>query len=150
MSLSRSPSPQRGGGWSSPGLNANFAQSRTSTPVKSYTQSQGVTWASAQARSQQVNSSPAFQDRGSGFFGKHMRKISSSLPFFNNGSSAPYDERQAEKEKAAKGRWAPARGGSMANLKSMFGRHLWKLRSRFALVLVFLLLVIFFYATRKS
>ena len=147
MSLSRSPSPKRGGGWASPGLNANFAQSRSSTPVTSYSQNHSVTWASAQARSNQVNGYPAYQEHGSGFFGKHMRNISTSLPFFNNG---PRDEREAEKEKAGRGRWAPARGGYLANMKSMLGRHMLRSKPRFVLVLVLLLLIICFYTTRMS
>jgi mannan polymerase II complex MNN10 subunit len=147
MSLSRSPSPKRGGGWASPGLNANFAQSRSSTPVTSYSQSHSVTWASAQARSHQVNGYPAYQDAGSGFFGKHMRKISASLPFFSNG---PKDERQAEKEKTNRARWAPARGGYFANFKAMIGRHALRSKSRFVLLLVILLLIVCFYTTRKS
>ena len=147
MSLSRSPSPKRGGGWASPGLNANFAQSRSSTPVTSYSQNHSVTWASAQARSHQVNGYPAYQDAGSGFLSKHMRKISASLPFFNN---TPKDERQAEKEKMNRARWAPARGGYFANFKSMLGHHMQRSKSRFILVLVLVLLIICFYTTRKS
>lgn len=149
MSLSRSPSPKRGGGWASPGLNANFAQSRSSTPVTSYSQNHGVTWASAQARSHQINGYPAYQERGAGFFGKHMRKISASLPFFHN-TKAPYDERQAEKDKAGRGRWTPGRGGVFANIKSMVGHHLSRSKSRFILVLVLLLLIVCFYTTRES
>jgi mannan polymerase II complex MNN10 subunit len=115
--------------------------------VTSYSQNHSVTWASAQARSHQVNGSPAYQDARSGFFGKHMRNISASLPFFNN---APKDERQAEKEKTGRARWAPARGGYLANIKAMLGRHMLRSKSRFVMVLVVLLLIVCFYTTRKS
>ncbi|KAI5208995.1 hypothetical protein E4T39_00971 [Aureobasidium subglaciale] len=144
MSLSRSPSPKRGGGWASPGLNANFAQSRSTTPVTSYSQNHTVTWASAQARSHKVNGYPAYQEGGPGFFGKHMRNLSASLPFFNN---APKDERQAEKEKAGRGKWTPARGGYIASFKALLGRHLLRSKTRFILVLVLLLFILCFYTT---
>lgn len=148
MSLSRSPSPQRGGGWASPGLSNNFAtHSRSSTPVKTYpvNGSHNVTWASAQARSAQVNGQAAYQDRGLGFFGKHMRKISSSLPFFSHGTQ---DERLAEKEKLSRGRWQPPAGGSKwSNLTGRLGRLLWRMRLRFVLLLAFLFALLCFYAT---
>jgi mannan polymerase II complex MNN10 subunit len=76
-----------------------------------------------------------------------MRKISASLPFFSNG---PKDERQAEKEKTNRARWAPARGGYFANFKAMIGRHALRSKSRFVLLLVILLLIVCFYTTRKS
>lgn len=149
MSLSRSPSPQRGGGWSSPGLSNSFAHSRSSTPVKSYSVNapHNVTWASAQARSAQVNGYPAYQANGLGFFRKHMRNISASLPFFNQ---APQDERFAEKEKLGRGRWQqPPGASSWSNLSGRLGRLLWRMRLRFAIVLAFLLAVICFYTTRE-
>ena len=149
MSLSRSPSPQRGGGWASPGLNHNFnSQSRSSTPVASYSVngSHSVTWASAQAKSAQVKGYPAYQERSLGFFGKHMRKISSSLPFFHQ---APKDDRFTEKEKLGRGRWQPPSGGSRwSNVTGRIGRLVWRMRLRLAIVLGLILTVVCFYATR--
>ncbi|KAL1302525.1 hypothetical protein AAFC00_002911 [Neodothiora populina] len=152
MSLSRSPSPQRAGGWSSPGLSNSFAHSRSSTPVKSYSvnpattsQPHNVTWASAQARSAQVNGYPAYQDTGLGFFGKHMRNISNSLPFFNQ---HPQDDRFAEKEKLGRGRWQPRPGSSRwAGIGGRLGRLLWRMRLRVMVILVLLATVLSFYAT---
>lgn len=149
MSLSRSPSPQRSGGWASPGLSNNFAHSRTSTPVKSYNLNGGghnVTWASAQARSAEVNGYPAQQGRGFGFLGKHMRNISASLPIFSNTAQ---DERLAEKEKLNRGRWQSQGGGRWSNLSGRLGRLFWKMRLRFMLLFTFLFIIICFYATRK-
>lgn len=149
MSLSRSPSPQRSGGWSSPGLSNQFAHSRSSSPVKTYTVNapHTVTWASAQARSAQVNGYPAYKNAGMGFFRKHMRSISSSLPFFNQ---SPQDERFAEKEKLGRGRWqSPPGGNTWSSLLARIGRLIWRLRLRFAILLAFLLSVIIFYATRE-
>lgn len=150
MSLSRSPSPQRAGGWASPGLSNNFStNSRSSTPVKTYSVNapHNVTWASAQARSNQVNGYPAYQERGLGFFGKHMRKISNSLPFFNH---APQDERFAEKEKLGRGRWQPQPGGSVwANIPGRLGRIIWRMRLKFVFALAALIALLCFYATRE-
>jgi len=151
MSLSRSPSPQRGGGggWSSPGLTNNFSHSRSSTPVQTYSLngSHNVTWASAQARSAQVNGYPAYQDAGLGFFGKHMRNISSSLPFFSRG---PQDERFAEKEKLGRGRWQPqSERSTWSNLSARVGRLFWRTRLRFLLLVAFFVAIVCFYATRK-
>lgn len=151
MSLSRSPSPQRAGGWASPGLSNSFASgSRSSTPVKSYSVNgpHNVTWASAQARSAQVNGYPAYQQNGMGFFGKHMRNISASLPFFN---TAPQDDRFAEKEKLGRGRWQPPPGSSTwSNVRGRLGRLIWRMRLRFVLVVALLFTILCFYATRES
>ena len=75
-----------------------------------------------------------------------MRNLSASLPFFNN---SPQDERQAEKEKAGRGKCSPNRGGAFGNLKSRAGRLFWKMRLRLVIVLAFLFFVLCFYATRK-
>lgn len=150
MSLSRSPSPQRAGGWSSPGLSSNFAtHSRATTPVKSYSVngSHNVTWASAQAKSAQINGYPASaKDRGLTFFGKHMRNLSASLPFFHR---APQDERFAEKEKLGRGRWQPQGNGGLSAIPGRFARGLRRVRLRSILLLAVLFFTMFFYATRK-
>lgn len=147
MSLSRSPSPQARGGWSSPGLNTPSGRSRATTP-KPYTMNGGhdVTWASAQARSAEVNGYPAYHDKSAGFFGRHLRSISVSLPRFSMGE----DDRFAEKEKLGRGRWQPGGGSAIGNILGRFGRMFWRMRLRFMLVIAFVLLVILFYATRKS
>lgn len=109
MSLDRSPSPQRGGGWASPGLTTpleegSTGRSRGASPNKRYGElngGRGVTWANAKASSARVNGYPSYQSRNQGFFGRHMRRISSSLPYFSHGGE---EDRIAEKEKAGRGR----------------------------------------------
>ncbi|RYP71551.1 hypothetical protein DL770_008117 [Monosporascus sp. CRB-9-2] len=84
MSLSRSPSPVPGGGWSSPGLNIN--SSGRSSPAKasfSGPNNGHVTWESARLKSQGVTGYPSFSTQNQGFFTRHMRRISRSLPSFN-------------------------------------------------------------------
>ncbi|EMC93652.1 glycosyltransferase family 34 protein [Baudoinia panamericana UAMH 10762] len=157
MSLDRSPSPQRGGGWSSPGLNTPYddTNGRARSPAgRRYNDANGgtggggrdgVTWASAKANSARVNGYPTYQSQNQGFFGRHYRKISQSLPYFAHGGQ---EERYAEKEKLGRGRvssWeAYGDGGGGMNLLDL-PRRLALLLSRkrkyVALLLVVLLAV---------
>jgi len=141
MSLSRSPSPQRGGGWSSPGLTTPYdGSSRRASPVRTYPNgSASVTWASAQSRSAEVRGIPSFAPRNQGI-GKYFRRVSGKLPFFNSQS-------YAEKEKLGRGRWTPARRNKPRDILAFFGRALWKLRKQILVVATIILLVILFYVT---
>lgn len=88
MSLSRSPSPRRGGGWSSPGLNADMSHGKVRAASPNITSmnggaagsSGGLSWASAKERSARVKDG-----------GWVRRQLSLSLPF-------------SEKEKLGRGR----------------------------------------------
>jgi hypothetical protein len=63
------------------------------------------------------------------------------LPYFSGGD-------YSDKEKLGRGR--PGVGfGRFQDILSWIGRIFWKLRSRFALVIVFLVLTLIFYITRK-
>lgn len=96
MSLDRSPSPNRNGGWSSPGLTAPFDDDHNhgtitppgvgpgSSPYSRANGAGGVTWANAKKRSARVNGHPSYQSTNQGFFTRHMRKLSESLPRFAN------------------------------------------------------------------
>lgn len=156
MSLSRSPSPNRGGGWSSPGLTTPFDNiSRTSSPRRAYGDLQtngaasnsNVTWATAKARSEEVNGYPSFSTRNNGFFSRHARQISRSLPSFHIGTRRDY----AAKEKLGRGRrWLPNSGSRTGRLATHLGRILWRMRLRLLIVFAFVLAVILFYVTRGS
>ncbi|KAI9657760.1 MAG: alpha-1,6-mannosyltransferase [Bathelium mastoideum] len=153
MSLSRTPSPQPGGGWHSPGLTSlptNGASSSTSSSPRFHggdhmngaaASSSNVTWASAQARSAAVKGHPS-HSQTQGFF-QRFRRLSTSLPRFSHPASSHY----AEKEKLGRGRWNPDNGNSLQNLFRMMRRIVWRARLRFALAVAFLLLVLVFYAT---
>jgi len=151
MSLSRSPSPRRGGGWSSPGLNTPGPSGRSS-PRKAYGDLHmnggvnSVTWASAKAKSDEVNGYPAFSLRHNGFFARHARRISGSLPRFNLGTRRDY----ADKEKLGRGRWSPSNGTRAGRLRTFVASFLRRTRLRFLLVLAFVIAVTLFYVTRKS
>lgn len=151
MSLSRSPSPRRGGGWASPGLtNPYDGVSGRSTPRHGYSEfpfnggssNNNVTWASAKAKSEEVNGYPSFSTQNNGFFSRHARQISRRLPSFTLGGRKDY----AEKEKLGRGRWSSGRGGRIA---PFLGRTLWRWRLRILLVFGFIMTVILFYVTRR-
>ncbi|KAI4153800.1 MAG: hypothetical protein LQ340_002096, partial [Diploschistes diacapsis] len=128
MSLSRSPSPRAGGGFSSPGLTSDFnSMGGRSSPRKTYPDlytnagaasgSGNVTWASAKAKSDEVNGYPSFSTQKTGFFSRHARKISSSLPRFNIGGRRDFSER----EKLGRGRSYPNSGSKLERLKTFLG-----------------------------
>ncbi|KAI9819628.1 MAG: alpha-1,6-mannosyltransferase [Pycnora praestabilis] len=148
MSLSRSPSPRHGGGWSSPGLNTPYGStSGRSSPTKSYTGLNGgsnnVTWASAKAKSDEIKGYPAFSTKNNGFFKRQVRNISESLPRFNAGGRRNY----SEKEKLGRGRWYLGNGSQAGRVRSCAGRIFRRMRLRFLLVLGFIVAVIIFYVT---
>ena len=154
MSLSRSPSPRRGGGWASPGLTSPYdSVSGRSSPRKAYGDSQmngsaggdNVTWASAKARSEEVNGYPSFSTRNQGFFSRHARKISTSLPRFSMGGRKDF----SDKEKLGRGRWPPMNGSRTGRFFTYAGRFIWRLRLRLGIVLGLVLAFILFYVTRK-
>lgn len=150
MSLSRSPSPRPGGGWASPGLTNPYANvSGRSSPTKTYRGANGdanVTWESAKAKTEGVNGYPSFSTQNNGFFNRHYRRISQSLPRFNLGP----DKSFAEKEKLGRGRWMPRDGGRIGRVRSLVRRTSRKAKVCFIIVAAFVLAVIVFHTTRKS
>jgi len=53
-----------------------------------------VSWDSTQARSARVNGATSMPNGKAGFFGKHMRRLSESLPQFTSGSHREYVEKE--------------------------------------------------------
>ncbi|KAH7329260.1 galactosyltransferase [Stachybotrys elegans] len=135
MSLSRSPSPVPGGGWSSPGLNVNSGRlspaSVTAGPVA---------WESAKMRNSGANGYPSFSTQNQGFFTRHMRRISNSLPLF---ASQPDD--LYTKDKPLYSNWATRNVPLYARIRNIFNRMGRKLKIRLLIALVLLLMVIIFY-----
>jgi len=167
LSLSRSPSPLRGGGWSSPGLTSPFDNtSGRSSPRKAYdvhanagiSAQSSVTWATAKAKSEQVHSGyPSFSTRGQGFFQRHARKISESLPKWGanhvGGENGTYkDKDYAEKEKLGRGRWRPGKNGItglMGALRTYVGSIGRRMKLRVLIGLVLVLGFVLFWTTRE-
>ncbi|KAI7295540.1 galactosyl transferase GMA12/MNN10 family protein [Hortaea werneckii] len=168
MSLDHSPSPQRGGGWSSPGLTTPYedanpgsgAVSRSRSPaVKSFGDlngggpggaaasvsgagAGGVTWASAKSASARVNGYPRYQSQNEGFFTRHYRKISEGLPYFAHGGQ---EDRYAEKEKLGRGRLAGP--GGFRELPRRLGLLMSRRRKYLVLVLLFVFALMIWYNT---
>ena len=144
MALSRSPSPVPGGGWASPGLNIN--SSGRSSPVPGYSASNGtpVIWEGARLKTMGATGGyPSFSTHNQGFFQRHMRRLSSSLPHFT--SNTHY----AEKEKLGRGRWSGQNVPLLGRLKRIAARMGRKMRIRLLVVLLLLISVIIFFNTRS-
>jgi hypothetical protein len=139
MSLSRSPSPRLGGGWSTPGLTDDCGYG---TPGRreygdlNGSASNDSAWAAAKARSSQVRNTPSFTTRNEGFFSRQKRKISATLPRFN--SFGP-NQKDWNAEKLGRGRWRPTGGGKWSRLKTLVGNLLRK----FKFLFVMLALIVF-------
>lgn len=148
MSLSRSPSPVPGGGWASPGL--NITSSGRSSPSKAYSSSSNGgangMWESARLKNSGASGYPSFSTQNQGFFTRHMRRISSSLPRFNAHAHSHY----AEKEKLGRGRWSGREVPLLGRLKGILARMGRKLKIRLLLGFLMLLAVIVFYNSRGS
>ncbi|KAJ5703192.1 hypothetical protein N7488_010740 [Penicillium malachiteum] len=127
MSLSRSPSPHPGGGWSSPGLTPG---SGTSTP-RGYSPSNltpsGISWAAAKAKSDEVRGYPSFATRNSGFFSRQKHKLSARLPSFRGSG-------YADKDAYGRAQWSPSTGGR--GILGVAGNFLRRGRGRVLAILV--------------
>ncbi|KAK5117711.1 hypothetical protein LTR62_005135 [Meristemomyces frigidus] len=157
MSLDHSPSPRQAGGWESPGLNSPFDQDHTVAgigngrarspaiqPRKGYGElngGAGVTWANAKANSARVNGYPSHSSQNQGFFGRHYRKMSQSLPaYFSHGGQ---EDRFAEKEKLGRGR--SSGGGSWGDLPRRLGLLVSRRRKWVALVVMVVMALMLWY-----
>ncbi|KAJ5085145.1 hypothetical protein N7532_009916 [Penicillium argentinense] len=131
MSLSRSPSPHPGGGWSSPGLTPG---SGSSTPAHGYAPNtlapNSAAWAAAKAKSDGVRGYPSFSTRNSGFFSRQKHKITGRLPSFHGHQSL---HGYVDKDLYGRERWRPLAGGARGALVILLRR------SRVRLVLGLLL-----------
>ena len=147
MSLSRSPSPRPNGGWSTPGLTDHAGRESPGTSpyeMNGYA-SNNISWAAAKAKGDQPRGYPSFATRNEGFFSRSKRKISSTLPRFNNFGTTKKDWR--ESEKLGRGRWYPGGGGRWPRLKTLAGNILRKFKFLF-IVLAIIALITF--ATSKA
>jgi mannan polymerase II complex MNN10 subunit len=133
--MSRSPSP-RPGGWSSPGLSTPYDGSGRTSPFANGSSSHNVTWASAQARSAEVKGHNGFNPRNQGFFTKHFRRISTSLP-----------TSYGDKEKLGRGRY---QNNKFVQFLNRIAWNIWRLRRSVGVVLFIVFSIIMFYVTRKS
>ncbi|EGO52769.1 hypothetical protein NEUTE1DRAFT_72749 [Neurospora tetrasperma FGSC 2508] len=139
MSLSRSPSPVPGGGWASPGLTNNLSPSGRSSPTKAYAGSNGTPVMWERQKNMGGAAYQSFSTQNQGFFSRHMRRISSSLPRFKADNT-----HGAEREKIGQGRWNMPRLG---RIRGITGRMSRRTKMLLAFGLLFLLAYIIFYST---
>lgn len=119
MSLSRSPSPHPGGGWSSPGLTPG---SGSSTPARGYspnTLPSNSAWAAAKAKSEEVRGYPSFSTRNGGFFSRQKKIISSQFPSFRGHQS---QHGYVDKDVYGRERWRSSAGGARGALGILLRR----------------------------
>ena len=91
-------------------------------------------------RNHNVNGYPSFSTQNSGFFHRHLRRLSSSLPRF---SDSPYQQR----EKLGRGRWADQNVPLFARIRSIFGRMGRKLKLRLLIAFIVLIILTLFNAS---
>lgn len=134
MSLSRSPSPHPGGGWTSPGLTPGSGASapRGYSPSPASLAPGAITWAAAKAKSDEVRGYPSFSTRNSGFFSRQKHKISAQLPSFRRQRGLPYG--YVDKDVYGRAHWRPGRPDGRGFLRRFLRRG----RARFVLGLVLL------------
>ena len=99
----------------------------------------GITWETAKARSDEVKG----YTKNQGFFSRHVRKLSTSLPMFDMGKN------YAQKEKLGRGRWFPSNQTRTGRFLSSIGRMVWRMRLKIGVLLLLLLTYILFYTTRE-
>ncbi|KAK5553094.1 alpha-1,6-mannosyltransferase [Exophiala xenobiotica] len=125
MASSRTSSPLPNGGWS-----AHGPVERGSTPNGLYAGANGYSsnddqWAAAKARSAQVRGYPTIQTKNEGFFQRSRRKLTSTLPVFNN-PYTPLSANWKDPEKLGRSRWSPRGGSSLSKIKTFAGNLLRK------------------------
>ncbi len=153
MTLSRSPSPRLGGGWSSPGLTSpgTGGLGPTSSAFMGSLDGSSVMWEPARATSQGLHrgSYPAFATRSGtgGFFNRHYRKLSASLPRFALGGDARRG--YAEREKLGRGRWGLKWKKRWTRLRLRWSRTSRRAKWRLFFVLAVVVMYLTFYMTRE-
>lgn len=141
MSLSRSPSPVPGGGWSSPGLNINSGRSSPSNNANS----RPVAWESSKMRNGTPNGRASYTSQNQGFFTRHMRRISNSLPQFHPDTHSRY----AGKEQFGLRRSYTDNIPLLGRAKSIFARMGRKMKFRLLIAAILFFCILAFYNSRK-
>lgn len=95
-------------------------------------------------RNHNINGYPSFApQQKTGFFARHMRRLSSNLPRFA-GSSGPY----GHKGKQVRGPWYGPNGSLAQRIRSVFGRMGRKFKIRLLIAAIVLFCVIVFFNSR--
>jgi mannan polymerase II complex MNN10 subunit len=144
MTLSRSPSPNPEGGWSSPGLEYFGSGSGRESPSDGFrpTNANNVTWATAKKKTEMVNGTALSQ--AGGYFKRHMRQLSSSLPTFAHANETYY-----EKDKPTRGAWNLRDGSILGRIRNTIERSWRRSKLRFILGITLFLIFLVWWTTRK-
>lgn len=104
-------------------------------------------WESARLKRAGDSGYPSFSTQNKGFFTRHMRRISSSLPRF----SISQHSAGVGKEKAVpdRGPWSGRNVPLLGRLRGIMARMGRKMKIRLLILLLVLLSIILFYTTRK-
>ena len=101
-------------------------------------------WESARLKRAGDSRYPSFSTQNKGFFTRHMRHLSSSLPLF----STNHDEYpEKEKGKPAQGQWSTNAIPLLGRLRGIMARMGRKMKIRLLALLLFILSIILFYTT---
>ncbi|KAA8648356.1 putative alpha-1,6-mannosyltransferase subunit [Aspergillus tanneri] len=146
MSVSRSPSPHPGAGWSTPGLTPGSGSStpRSGLLTPSSLGPGGISWAAAKAKSDEVRKYPSFSTKNNGFFSRSKSQLYATLPRFrkNIGTSEGYVDKDEYYERgrsfSSSTHWRSFRYG-----RALLRRR----RSRFFLALIFVVVGYMYFRT---
>lgn len=146
MSHSRSGSPHEDGGWSNPGLSVQYGDlSGRSSPANGVRQVNGGQGWEGPRKKAALNGGAYPQTAG--FFKKHFRAMSASLPNF---SSMSEEDKIGLKEKPAKNRRClPSRNSKIGRGINNLADFYWRRKRAVLGVLTVIILWILFWTTRK-
>ena len=91
------------------------------------------------------NGYPSFSTHNQGFFSRHMRRISSSLPRFGPTADSHY----VDKDKFGRGRWPGQNLPLVGRVISIFGRMGRKMKIRLLIGFIVFLCIYIFYHSRE-
>jgi mannan polymerase II complex MNN10 subunit len=100
-------------------------------------------WESSRQKKSGGTGYPSFSTRNQSFFGRHMRRLSSSLPRF---STSPH---YAEKEKLGRGRWSVHNVPLLGRIRGIMARMGRKMKMRLLIFFLILLSIYIFYHSRE-
>jgi mannan polymerase II complex MNN10 subunit len=89
------------------------------------------------------NGYPSFSTQNSGFFTRHMRRISSSLPRFGGSQSSSYKDKHTDNQ------WIGQNMPFVGRVRSVFARMSRKLKLRLLFGAILIFCLILFYNTRE-
>lgn len=102
-------------------------------------------WESARLKRAGNSGYPSFSTQNKGFFTRHMRRISSSLPRFANAHQ--YAEK--EKDKPVRAPWSVQNLPLLGRLRGIMARMGRKMKLRLLFLFLLVMAVVLFYTTRE-